>query len=134
MTPLKPSTKENALEEQRLDQWLCYARFFKTRSLAARVVKSKGIRVDGQLKTRPSALVRPGQTLTFTAGERIRIAKVIAIAPRRGPAKEAVLLYEDLSPPRPQRAIHTAHRDIGAGRPTKKDRRAITRLKDSDNA
>lgn len=119
---------------QRLDQWLCYARFFKTRSLAAKIVKGKGVRIDNVLKTRASALVRPGQTLTFVAGERIRIVTVLALAERRGPATEAALLYEDKSPPAPKRERPAAQREAGAGRPTKKDRRALNRLKDNDHA
>lgn len=115
---------------QRLDQWLCYARFFKTRSLAAKIVKSKGVRVDGDLKTKSSATIKPGQTLTFMAGERMRIVRILALAERRGPASEAALLYEDLSPPMEKRET----RPRGGGRPTKKDRRALDAFKGEDNA
>jgi len=119
---------------QRLDQWLCYARFFKTRSLAAKIIKTKGVRIDNMPKSRASALVRPGQTLTFVAGERIRVVTVLGLAERRGPATEAALLYEDKSPPAPKKERPALHREAGAGRPTKKDRRALNRLKEDGHA
>lgn len=112
---------------QRLDQWLCYARFFKTRSLAAKIIKSKGVRIDGDLKKRASANVKIDQTLTFVAGERVRVIKIRALATRRGPASEAALLYEDMSPPPAPRQPKPQH-DPGMGRPTKKQRRQIQKL------
>ncbi|MEL6584248.1 MAG: RNA-binding S4 domain-containing protein [Pseudomonadota bacterium] len=82
----------------RLDKWLWQARFFKSRSLAASAVSS-GARVNGARVTKPSALVRPGDELTFKQNRRIRYVKVLACGERRGPAAEAALLYEDKTPP-----------------------------------
>ncbi|MEM6466384.1 MAG: RNA-binding S4 domain-containing protein [Pseudomonadota bacterium] len=110
----------------RLDKWLWYARFYKTRSLAAKTVADGKVRVNGVRVTKPSSTVQEGDGLTFSQGEWVRIVHVKALGERRGPAPEAQLLYEDLSPPRPSRAPRAPKFD-GGGRPTKKDRRAITK-------
>lgn len=99
----------------RVDKWLWWARFFKTRSLAARVVAG-GIRVNGTRTDKARTAIRPGDTLTFAQGRTVRVIKVIALGHRRGPAPEAAALYEDLAPPEPPKPR------VGP-RPTKKDRR-----------
>lgn len=121
---------------QRLDRWLWCARFFKTRTLAARFVGDGNVRVTRNDNTvragKPSFPIREGDTLVFTRGDRLRIIKVLAHAARRGPASEAQTLYTDESPPPPPRGERTSGpfaREKGAGRPTKKDRRAIDALK-----
>ena len=121
---------------QRIDRWLWCARFFKTRTLAAKFVGDGGVRVTRNGATvradKPSFLIREDDTLVFSRGERLRIVKVLAPAARRGPASEAQTLYTDESPPPPPRAKKPADpfaREKGAGRPTKKERRAIEALK-----
>jgi len=86
----------------RLDKWLWYARFLKTRSLAAKLCASGSIRSGGQPVTKASHTIRPGDVLTFPLGHHIRVIKVLALASRRGPAAEARGLYEDLAPPTPE--------------------------------
>jgi ribosome-associated heat shock protein Hsp15 len=81
----------------RLDKWLWYARFLKTRSLAADLCRSGTIRLAGGHVSRPNQLIRPGDVLTFPLGPRIRVIRVLALADHRGPAPQARLLYEDLS-------------------------------------
>lgn len=108
-------------ETQRLDQWLWHARFFKTRSLATKLVSSGHVRVDGTRVSKPAHALRSGVTLTFPQARRIRVIRVEALAERRGPATEAQGLYTDLTPPeedRPQEA-----KIERTGRPNKKDRR-----------
>jgi len=84
----------------RIDVWLWRARFFKTRSLAARAVEEGRIRLSrGGEETRldkPSRTVRPGDTLVFAIGGRLFAIRVAALGERRGPASEARLLYLDL--------------------------------------
>ena len=115
----------------RLDKWLWHARFFKTRSLATARCQAGRIRMDGGAVTKAHAAVRPGQVLTFVQGAHVRVVRVLALADRRGPASEAQMLYEDLSPPTredrlPRDATAPAGlRDKGSGRPTKKQRRAL---------
>jgi ribosome-associated heat shock protein Hsp15 len=86
--------KEEAL---RVDKWLWQARFFKTRVLASRICVAGRVRVNGVKISKAHFGVRPGQVLTFPQGRRIRVVRVLALGYRRGSAKEASLLYEDLS-------------------------------------
>ncbi|MEQ8266849.1 MAG: RNA-binding S4 domain-containing protein [Parvibaculum sp.] len=123
---------------QRIDRWLWYARFMKSRSLAAALVQTGRIRVNGHRISKPSRLVRPGDVLTFPLGPHIRVIRVLALGTRRGPAPEAALLYEDLDPPQrvapdDERPIPDALRDRGTGRPTKRERRQTDTLKAGDN-
>jgi len=119
----------------RIDKWLWYARFFKSRTLAARMVAEGRVRVNSERVTKSHGSVRPGDVLTFPQGRDIRVVQVVEIGARRGPAAEATTLYEDLEPPpcaahaEPETAEpHQARRERGAGRPTKADRRAIDAL------
>ena len=111
----------------RLDKWLWYARFFKTRSLAATIVASGVVRINGDLTTKRSATITPGDVLTFAKGDHIRVIQIDALASRRGPAPEAQALYTDLSPPEPRsKDKHPVNPGFdGKGRPTKKDRRTL---------
>lgn len=79
----------------RADKWLWYARFFKTRSLAAKAVAA-GLRLNGQRQTKPSVALRPGDVLTFSQGRQVRVIRMLAPGTRRGPASEAQALYDDL--------------------------------------
>ena len=110
-------------DTQRLDQWLWHARFFKTRSLATKLVSGGHVRVDGVRVSKPAHALRPATTLTFPQAKRIRVIRVEALATRRGPAPEAQALYTDLSPPEPEEKLPPNPRFEGKGRPTKKDRR-----------
>jgi ribosome-associated heat shock protein Hsp15 len=102
----------------RLDKWLWQARFFKTRSLAARIVAEGRVRVNAERVTKPACAVAVGDTLTFPQGRAVRVVRIAALGSRRGPAAEAQALYEDLAPPEPP-APRTGPR------PTKKDRRKL---------
>jgi ribosome-associated heat shock protein Hsp15 len=81
--------------EQRLDKWLWYARFVKTRSLAAKLVESGSIRVNRQRVVKPAATVRCGDVLTATISGRVRVIEVLGLGERRGPAAEAQALYAE---------------------------------------
>ena len=121
--------------EMRIDKWLWAARFFKTRGDAQRLVTSGRLRLDGEPMAKPHRQIRPGHVLTFPKANDIRVIKVLAIATRRGPAKEAATLYEDLAPPEPRARVASdkpkpfEQRDPGSGRPTKRDRRQMENLK-----
>ena len=126
----------------RLDKWLWYARFFKTRTLAARLCNGGRLRVNGRPAAKAHYRLRRGDVLTFPQGDRIRVVAVRDFGGRRGPAPEARTLYEDLAPPAAgessdrgdagERAAApaVAPRDAGTGRPTKAGRRALDRLRD----
>ncbi len=120
---------------QRIDRWLFFARVVKSRSLAARLVQAGRVRIDGRKSDQASDIVRPGNTLTITLDRRILVYRVVDPGLRRGPAEEARGLYEDLSEP-PTRADAPVDalppiRDLGSGRPTKRDRRLTDRLRGS---
>ncbi|MEC8660690.1 MAG: RNA-binding S4 domain-containing protein [Pseudomonadota bacterium] len=127
-------TAETGAPSLRLDKWLWYARFFKTRALATRAIAGGRFRLDGEVMSKPHRAAQPGQVLTFMQQDRVRVIRIVELGSRRGPATEAVTLYEDLSPEMPKRETGTAEplfesRERGAGRPTKRDRRAIQNLK-----
>ncbi|MEX0310513.1 MAG: RNA-binding S4 domain-containing protein [Tateyamaria sp.] len=109
----------------RLDKWLWFARFFKTRSLAAARVSAGDVRVNGERVTKRATTIAPGDVLTFSQGRVVRIVEVAALGTRRGPAPEAQTLYTDMSPPSPERETPVPENPKfeGKGRPTKKDRR-----------
>lgn len=123
---------EQTQEKLRVDKWLWYARFFKTRTIAAAMVSGGHMRINRQPVRKPGTTVKVGDVLTFPQGPHIRVIEIVALADRRGPAPEAQLLYEDLDPPQPKpktQKLETAPREKGAGRPTKKERRETDRLK-----
>lgn len=87
----------------RIDVWLWRARFFKTRSLAARMVEDGRIRLSrAGAETRldkPSRTVKPGDSLVFALGERVVAVRIEDLGERRGPASEAQTLYSPLQNP-----------------------------------
>lgn len=118
----------------RVDKWLWYARFFKTRTLAAKVCNSGQLRLGGEPVTKAHSRIKVGDVLTFPQGRHIRVIKVLVLGSRRGPAPEAQALYEDLKPPSAENRLPPKtgpRRSQGSGRPTKKDRRALDRLTES---
>ena len=126
-------------EALRIDKWLWYARFFKSRALASRMVASGRLRINGESVSKPHRQILPDMVLVFPQAETIRTIKVLALASRRGPAAEAQMLYEDLDPPQPKQASQKGlsipqfeTRQTGSGRPTKKDRRLNDALKGPD--
>ena len=84
----------------RLDKWLWFARFFKTRSVATKAISDGRFRLDGIIMNKPHRHALCGQVLTFIQGDRIRVVRILALGSRRGPASEASMLYEDLTPAR----------------------------------
>jgi ribosome-associated heat shock protein Hsp15 len=117
----------------RLDKWLWAARVFKTRSLAGAACDGGKVDLNDQA-AKPAKAVRPGDLVRVTLPQgRRRILKVVALDDRRGSAAVARALYEDLTPPEPARPRGATPplRPPGAGRPTKRERRAIDRLRDA---
>ena len=79
----------------RLDQWLWFARFVKSRSLAARLCTAGVVAINGGAVTKASQSVRVGDILVFPQGGWLRTVRVVALGVRRGPAAEARTLYEE---------------------------------------
>lgn len=118
-------------DTQRLDRWLWFARFFKSRSLATRFCTGGRIRVNEATVAKAHHGLRVGDVLTFAKGPHIRVIEVRDLGVRRGPAPEARTLYDDLEPPQPRsrKLLPSEGRERGSGRPTKAERRAVDRLK-----
>lgn len=87
------------MDTLRIDKWLWFARFFKSRSLAAQVVEAGEVRMNGQVVAKVAQAVRPGDELVFPTGRRLRRVTVLALGERRGPAPEAQTLYREEDPP-----------------------------------
>ena len=140
-SPEAPDTQD-ANGKLRIDRWLWFARFFKTRSIASRLSARRKVRVDGTIVSKASHTVSVGNVLTFPQGRIIRTVRILALGDHRGPAPEAQALYDDLAPPEDNLPLSKrrgpmegapALRDPGAGRPTKADRRAMDKFLSDDD-
>jgi len=121
-------------EPLRIDKWLWAARFFKTRSLAAKAVDGGKVRVNGE-GAKPARSLRIGDELAIRVGELEWVVEVRALSRQRGPAAQAALLYAEREDSRARREAAIAQRRAQPhpaarlkGRPTKKDRRLIHRF------
>ncbi len=119
----------------RLDKWLQVARAFKTRSRATAACNLGRVRINGN-RAKPHRPLALGDRVEFTQGEWERVWIVLELHDRPLPKAEAARLYEDQSPPRPERKpedrwLHRPPvvREKGLGRPTKRDRRRLDRLR-----
>jgi ribosome-associated heat shock protein Hsp15 len=119
----------------RVDKWLFFVRVAKSRTLAAKWVAEGRIRVNREKIAQPSYMLKADDVLTIALDRRVVVLKLVACGVRRGPAEEARTLYEDLTPVEvnEDKVPVAAERQPGAGRPTKRDRRAIDRLRDLDD-
>lgn len=119
----------------RVDRWLWAARIVKTRGLAAEAVKGGRVHINGRA-VKPSREVKAGDRLEVSLGRIRLVLDVRGVAERRGPAKEAQLLYEETAESRTERErLREQERlarpmvtDLG-GRPTKRDRRRLDALR-----
>ncbi|WP_243370289.1 RNA-binding S4 domain-containing protein [Microvirga solisilvae] len=84
-------------DRQRLDKWLWFARFAKTRTLAAKLVTSGFVRVNGQRIDNAAKALAVGDVVTLALARTTLVVKVEALGLRRGPAPEARQLYADLT-------------------------------------
>jgi len=117
------------LDRQRIDKWLWHARVVRTRSAAAALAAAGHVRINGQRIDAPSRAVRPGDVVTVALDRTVRLIKVLGFAERRGSADDARALCAELEAQTSRAAAPPlAPREAGAGRPTKRDRRAIARF------
>jgi ribosome-associated heat shock protein Hsp15 len=125
-------------ERFRLDKWLWAARFFKTRAIASDAIESGKVEVNGERPKRGKA-VKVGDLIRVRLGPYEHHVVVRALSARRGPAAQAQLLYEETEASLQARTL-LAERLKAAppplftekGRPTKKERRDLRRLKDGE--
>lgn len=114
----------------RVDSWLWAVRVFKSRSLATAACRGGHVRVEGD-KAKPATLVGPGSRVVVTggAGER-RLVVRQPLAKRVGAPAAAQAMIDESPPPPPKvEQPFVPRRERGAGRPTKRERREITRLR-----
>jgi ribosome-associated heat shock protein Hsp15 len=127
------STDDNK-EKFRIDKWLCAARFFKTRSIAADAVECGKVHIN-QVRVKPAKAVAVGDMLTINIGQKQYVVEVLALSNKRGPAAEAQKLYRETDASRQRREAIAAQLKAQPqpsnfkGRPTKRDRREIERFK-----
>ena len=123
------------MDRQRIDKWLWHARVVRTRGAAAALVGAGLVRINGSHASASSRPVRPGDVVTVALDRRVRVLKVTGYAERRGSAEVAAALFEDLTPAPSSSVVPPAAagaRPRGDGRPTKRDRRDIDRLRGHD--
>ena len=122
----------------RLDKWLWAARFYKTRGLSAEAIDAGKIEVNGE-RAKRARLVQAGDKVKIRIGPYEHLITVRGVSEKRGSAPIAQALYEEDAESRKAREVMAAHvRAMNAntgyesGRPTKKDRREIERLRRRD--
>jgi ribosome-associated heat shock protein Hsp15 len=81
----------------RLDKFLFFARFCRSRAVAAELIAQGLVRINRQPIDKSHAKLRPGDVLTLALARGVVVAKVLALSSRRGPATEARLLYEEIA-------------------------------------
>ncbi len=118
------------LDSTRIDKWLAAVRLCKTRSGAADACTGGKVRINGT-PAKPSSLVRPGDRVEARINKRERVVEVVKVIEMRAGAPVAAECYVDHSPPveRAVRAPAVGAREQGSGRPTKRDRRKIEKLR-----
>ncbi|WP_285761106.1 RNA-binding S4 domain-containing protein [Nocardiopsis ansamitocini] len=124
MRPLPPGPST-----ARVDRWLWAVRLTKTRADAAQACRAGHVRVNDR-PAKPATAVRVGDDVRIHLNARTRIVEVGHVIEKRVGAPDAVRCYVDNTPVLPPEAtIPVARRDRGAGRPTKRDRRQLDRLR-----
>lgn len=118
------------LSSARVDSWLWAVRLYKSRSQATAAVRAGHVRVNGE-RAKPATSVKVGDRVVVRGGPYERVLVVAKILVKRVGAPVAAAAVIDQSPPPPPRelAMPLAQRDRGAGRPTKRERRTIDRLR-----
>jgi ribosome-associated heat shock protein Hsp15 len=119
----------------RVDKWLWAARFYKTRSLASAAVDGGHVEVNGERAKRAKP-IRVGDEVRIRLNQSTHVVRVRGLSERRGPAPEAQQLYEETEESRRERERLAEQRRLApppayeeGGRPTKRDRRDLSRVK-----
>ena len=125
------------MEEQgvRLDKWLWAARLFKTRAIATDAIKGGKVKIN-DTAVKPSREVKEGEIIQVQIEQLHKVVQVKSVVKNRVSPKVVSEVYTDLTPKEEyeriefMRAYKGEYRDRGAGRPTKKERRIIEKMKD----
>lgn len=116
------------MDSVRVDVWLWSVRQFKTRSAATEACRGGHVRVNGA-PAKPAARLRPGDRVEARVHGDDRVLEVVKVLDKRVGAPVAAECFVDRSPPPRARDERVSDRDRGTGRPTKRDRRQIDRLR-----
>jgi len=118
------------MDVTRVDRWLWSIRLYRTRSEATEACRGGHVRVN-RSPAKPATPVRIGDRITARAGGRERVVEVVQVIDKRVGAAVAAGCFVDHSPPPPRRELVAPPlvRDRSSGRPTKRDRRQIDRLR-----
>ena len=118
------------IETTRIDQWLWAVRLHKTRSAATAACRGGRVRINGTT-AKASSPVRPGDRVETRVADRARIVEVVRLISKRVAAPVAAECLIDHSPPPPptELSVPTLSREPGSGRPTKRDRRNLDKLR-----
>ena len=123
------------MDGMRFDKYLWAVRLFKTRSLASDACRNGRIQAAGQ-NIKPSRTAVPGDTFTLRRPPALLTFRIIGLPPSRVGAKLVGEYLEDLTPEGEREKLNirlsdkTGHRERGTGRPTKKERRNIDKMKE----
>lgn len=120
------------MEEARIDQWLWAVRQTKTRTAATAACRAGHVRLNGE-PVKAATKIRVGDTVRYRVYGWDRILKVKKLIVKRVGAQVARNCYEDLTPERPRVYVPVMRREPGTGRPTKKERRELDRLRGRDS-
>jgi ribosome-associated heat shock protein Hsp15 len=118
----------------RVDRWLFSVRVYKTRTVAAEACTTGRVKVNGTI-AKPATKITVGDRVQATRRDRVLVYEVVSLIEKRVSAARAAECVIDHSPPPSERSadfVETpvfARRDRGAGRPTKRDRRMIDKLR-----
>ena len=127
------------MEKVRIDKWLWAVRIFKTRTIAADACRKGRVLVSG-IEVKPSRFIEEGVVIQVKKTPIVRSYRVVSLAEKRVSAKVAVGLVDDITPESELEKLEmykkdpfnfiTMKRERGSGRPTKKERRDLDRLKE----
>ena len=125
-----PPGRDPELDSTRIDRWSWAVRLYKTRSQAADACERGQVQINGA-SAKAAAKVRVGDHIEARVGQWTRVVEVVRIIDTRVGAAVAAQCLIDRSPPPPERGpvIGLPVRDRGAGRPTKRDRRELERIR-----
>ncbi len=119
------------MDSTRVDRWLWAVRIYKTRSLATDACRGGHVKVNGAT-AKPATTVKVGDRVETFVADRARVLEVAGIVDKRvgaAAAAECVVDHSPPPPPREERLVPLFSRDPGAGRPTKRERRALDRFR-----
>lgn len=85
------------IDRQRLDKWLWFSRMARSRPLAVALIADRKVRLNGAPVDAPGKFVKVGDVLTLNLPHGVRVVRILSLPPRRGPASEAALAWEDVA-------------------------------------